>query len=300
MVPLNAEGALEIFATSQVHVVLEVVGYFAPPGPGGLYYYPLANSVRFLETQPGAPACISHSSPLGTGGTHVERVSLNCFGASIPPTARAFLGNMTATNVSSSIGTITLFPALVSRPQVVHLQLPAWETASSHVIVGLSPGALFSAYTSTRMNLTIDLSGYFSPDAVDRNGQGLLYYPLASAFRLFETQGGSGACLTQNRPMMANQEVTVQGRLTCGGVTIPAEAVALSGMAGTLVSSPDSGAVTLYPADQNRPRTISLLTQGGAFPANGFVVRLSRSGEFRIVTERSADFSIEVGGYFAP
>ena len=300
MVPLNAEGALEIFATSQIHVVLEVVGYFAPPGPGGLYYYPLPNSVRFLETQPGASACVSHSSPLGTGGTHVERVSVNCLGASIPSTARAFLGNMTVTNVSPSIGTITLFPALVARPQVVHLQLPAWETASSHVIVGLSPGALFSTYSSTRMNLTLDLSGYFSPEAVDRNGQGLLYYPLASAFRLFETQGGSGACLTQNRPLMANQEVTVQGRLTCGGATIPAEAVALSGMAGTLVSSPDSGAVTLYPADQNRPRTISLLTQGGTFPTNGFVVRLSRLGEFRIVADSSTDFSIEVGGYFAP
>jgi len=99
---------------------------------------------------------------------------------------------------------------------------------------------------------------------------------------------------------MANQEVTVQGRLTCGGATIPAEAVALSGMAGTLVSSPDAGAVTLYSADQNRPRTISLLTQGGAFPTNGFVVRLSRLGEFRIVADSSTDFSIEVGGYFAP
>lgn len=300
MVPLSAEGAIEIFTNSQVHVAIEVVGYFAPPGPGGLYYYPLSNSVRFLEAQPGASACVSHNSPLGTGGTHVERVSLNCFGASIPTTARAILGNMTVTNVSSSTGTITLFPALVSRPQVVHLQLPPWETASTQAIVGLSPGALFSAYTSTRMNLTLDISGYFSPEATDRNGQGTLYYPLASAFRLFETQGGPGACLTQNRPLTANQEVTVQGRLTCGGATIPAEAVALSGMAGTLVSSPDSGSVTLYPADQTRPRTISLLTQGVAFPTNGFVVRLSRSGEFRIVAERSTDFSVEVGGYFAP
>jgi hypothetical protein len=308
MVPLNVEGAIEIHTTSQLHVVLEVVGYFAPPGPGGLYFHPLPSPLRFLDTQAGGPSCLSHSFPLGTGGTHVERVALNCFGTTIPSAARGFVGNLTVTNLSTTLGTITLYPALVSRPQTVNLQLTGGETVSSQVVVGLSPGGLFSTYTSTRMHVALDLSGYFSPDAVDNNGPGTLYYPLAQGVRLFQTQasgqrlgGSAGSCQEQAQPLSAHQEVTIQARGACGGGSIPNEAVVVSGMVGTpLFSSAGQGMVTFFPADRNRPRSINLLVTPTPSSNNGFIVRLSRSGEFRAVTDRPLDLWIDAGGYFAP
>ncbi|MDX2032352.1 MAG: S8 family serine peptidase, partial [Blastocatellia bacterium] len=46
-----SDGAFKIYVTTNTDVVVDVTGYYAPPGAGGLYFHPLPRPVRLLETR---------------------------------------------------------------------------------------------------------------------------------------------------------------------------------------------------------------------------------------------------------
>src|SRR5205085_6781141 len=39
---LSADGEFSVYSSQTAHVVVDVSGYYAPPGAGGLYYHPLS------------------------------------------------------------------------------------------------------------------------------------------------------------------------------------------------------------------------------------------------------------------
>src|SRR5262249_60913307 len=52
------DGAFKIYVSSNVHFIVDITGYYAPPGSGGLYYLPLSRPLTRVETQgslPGTP-----------------------------------------------------------------------------------------------------------------------------------------------------------------------------------------------------------------------------------------------------
>src|SRR5450759_42261 len=67
-VGLGSDGKFNIFASTTTHFIVDITGYYAPPGPGGLYYHPLPYPVRRLDTRAGeTTACTNPGTPL-TGG----------------------------------------------------------------------------------------------------------------------------------------------------------------------------------------------------------------------------------------
>jgi hypothetical protein len=60
----NADGAFNIFVTSTTNVVVDVTGYYAPPGASGLYFHPLPKPIRLLETRNGFTGCNAPGMPL--------------------------------------------------------------------------------------------------------------------------------------------------------------------------------------------------------------------------------------------
>ena len=56
VVPAGSGGAVDVFTTDNTDLVIDINGYFAPPGPGGLSLYNLA-PCRMLDTvSPWVPA----------------------------------------------------------------------------------------------------------------------------------------------------------------------------------------------------------------------------------------------------
>ncbi|MBL8169702.1 MAG: right-handed parallel beta-helix repeat-containing protein, partial [Acidobacteria bacterium] len=51
-VGLSANGEFNIFGERTIDVIVDVSGYFAPPGAGGLYYHPLSKPIRLTDTRP--------------------------------------------------------------------------------------------------------------------------------------------------------------------------------------------------------------------------------------------------------
>src|SRR5262245_2819543 len=137
---------------------------------------------------------------------------------------------------------------------------------------------------------------------MDANGAGLLYTPLTKPIRLFDTRApipGFPACEYLNQPLLADQEIAKQARITCDGVTIPAGALAVVGNA-TATSPTGNGFITLYPNGQTRPPVSNLNYVTGQTAPNAFAVGLGGDGQFRVYSFAGTHFIVDLTGYFAP
>ncbi|MDX2029587.1 MAG: BACON domain-containing carbohydrate-binding protein, partial [Blastocatellia bacterium] len=89
----GGDGAFNIYVTTNTDVVVDVTGYYAPPGAGGLYFHPLPRPVRLLETRVGPPTgCYRPGMPLAGATETVQQATGDCDGVTIPANARAIVG----------------------------------------------------------------------------------------------------------------------------------------------------------------------------------------------------------------
>jgi hypothetical protein len=293
--PLGSDGAVDIYSTNQIHVLVDVTGYFGAPSVGGLYFHPLPSPLRITDTTGNTGACRTLSQPLGTGATHIERATVRCGGAVIPSSARFIIGNATMTNVTAFNGFATFYPARVPRPGTFGLQLPPFSTASNQVIVGLDQNGLFNTYTSVGAHFTFDVMGYFSPDS-----NGLYYYPLNRPLRLLETRLNETGCFSLSRPVNANQEVLVPAQANCSGIELPSNSQAVTGNTTVYNQSQMNGNLVFFPDDQLRPVTSNLHYLVNRLTSNSFTVRLGQLGSFKAESGHIINLSIDLTGYFAP
>lgn len=290
----NADGAFKIFVTSTTHVVVDVTGYYAAPQSGGLYFHPLPSPVRLLETRSGEPGCFTPGTPL-TGNTEfLQQGTGTCSGVTIPSTAKALVGNATTVNPTGA-GYLTLFPANVIRPLISSGNYNAGEILNSQVVVGLSPTGQFKIFTLATTHLVLDVTGYFSEDAMDANGLGLLFTPITPS-RLLDTRPSFTGCFTPATPIAATVETPQMARGVC---TIANMAQAIVGNA-TVVQPALGGFLTFWPSTVTRPTVATSNYLSGQIFNRHFTVGLGTDGAFKIYALSTTELVIDVSGYYAP
>jgi hypothetical protein len=265
-----------------------------------VYFHLLPNPVRLLDTRANQLACSNLNAPLPARVERAINARPDCTG--IPTGARAVVGNATVVNApDGGAGFVTLWPDGTDRPTVSNLNYVAGRIVPNAFIVGLGGGA-FDVYAYTSVDFIVDITGYFSAEASDANGEGLLYSPLSSPIRLLDTRTGQSACLPSGTGLTGGVPLTVGARRDCGGIAIPASARAIVGNA-TVVNPPGGGYgyVTLWPSGAPQPAASSLNYGPGAVVPNAFTVGLGAGdGAFAIYAYTSVDFIVDVSGYFAP
>lgn len=293
----NADGAFKIFASNTTHVVADVSGYYAPP-EGGLYYHPLPQPLRLMDTRPMAAACNTPGVPLTSGTPITVQGTTTCSGVTIPSTAKALVGNATTVGPTGQ-GFLTLYPADVATPLTANGNFQTGQTLNSQFYTGLSGSGQFSVITSITgggtTHLVIDLHGYFSTEAMDANGLGLLFSPLTPA-RLLDTRAVATGCFTPGTPIVAMTDTSQLARGTC---TIPATAQAIVGNA-TVVQPTVNGFLTLWPSNVTRPFVASSNYVAGQILNRHFTIGLGTDGEFKLYSVSGTNLVIDVSGYFAP
>lgn len=297
-----SDGAFNIFVTSNTDVVVDVTGYYAPLGTAnGLYFHPLPAPVRLLETRAGLPVgCVKPGTPLTGGQDSQQTATTACTG--IPATARAVVGN--ATTISpQTFGYLTLFPADVARPVVASSNYGTNQAVNGPFSVGLSGAGQFKIFTSGTTDLVVDLLGYYSTEAVDANGAGLLFTPLANPVRLLETRSAPAnlpGCFKPNAPLNSGQVYTQPARGLCEGQTIPATALGIVGNA-TVVFPATLGYLTFWPSTAAQPTVAtSNFTEGQVFNRHFTVGLGNTDGVFKMFTSATTHLVVDVSGYFAP
>jgi hypothetical protein len=284
---LGADGAFNIYSHGATHFIVDITGYYAPPGAGGLYYHPLPAPVRLLDTRPGFGACNAPGAPLASDGVRSLTAHGPCFGATIPSTARSVVGNATVVNSGPTLSTgfhwITLYPFNAPLPDASNLNYREDQIVPNAFVAGLSADGKFNIYSHGATHFIVDVAGYFSDEAVDANGVGLLYNPLPAPRRLLDTRPLFNACDAPAMPLGADAIRAETATVACSGV--PSGAKAVVGNA-TVVNAPalSSGFhwITLYPFGAALPDASNLNYRENQITPNAFVVGLSADGKLNI------------------
>jgi len=156
IVPAGSENATAFYAHSNAtNMLLDVDGYFAAPGTGGLSLYPLT-PCRVLDTRQvgnGQPFMGDWKPPNG-----VDVLTSQC---APPSTAKGFVFNATVVP-SGAMPYLTLWPHGENQPTVSTLNAYDGFITSNMAIVPTNDGSI-DAYAAGLTQLILDISGYFAP-----------------------------------------------------------------------------------------------------------------------------------------
>jgi len=302
-VGLNAaDGSFNIYASSSTHFIVDITGYYAPPATGGLYYHPLTNPIRLLDTRNGQPACDAPGAPLAGGASRTQSARVVCGGVTIPVEAQAIVGNATVVNDTGAAGGfVTLYPSGAAQPTASNLNYSPEQVVPNSFTVGLGAGdGAFQIYPTSGINFIVDVTGYYSDQAVDVNGTGLLYHPLPGPVRLLDTRAGQPACDTPGAPLTGGGARTQLARTACSGIPDAAQVIVGNATVVNNTAENGSGFVTLFPSGTALPTVSNLNYVPGQVVPNAFTVRLGGDGAFQIYASTSINFIADLTGYFAP
>ena len=290
-----ADGAFNIYVTTNTNVVVDITGYYAPPSRG-LYFHPLPKPVRLMDTRAGQTACFTPGTLLNAGSTTTQLGTTTCDGVLIPAGAQALVGNATVVSPQAN-GFLTLFPADAARPLIASSNFQTGINMNAPFTVGLSPSGEFSIYTASTTNLVIDVLGYYSTQLNDSNGQGLLFNSLPTPVRLLDTRAGATGCFTPGAQMVGGTAYLQAATVACTGIPVAAKAVVGNA---TTVNVSANGFLTFWPSDATQPFVATSNYLSGTIFNRHFTVGLGSDGAFKRFAATTTDLVIDLSGYFAP
>ncbi|MCU1258545.1 MAG: hypothetical protein JWO80_1430, partial [Bryobacterales bacterium] len=150
--PAGTNGSINIFATNDTDLVIDVNGYFAPPGSGGALSLYNLTPCRVLDTR--LPA---GSQPF-SGTINVNVVGSGC---GVPASAQAFVFNATVVP-PGLLGFLTLWPQGTTQPFVATLNANDGAVTGNMAVVPGANGSI-SAFATNPTHLVLDMFAYFAP-----------------------------------------------------------------------------------------------------------------------------------------
>jgi hypothetical protein len=157
VVSASFQGKISTYATDDTDLVIDINGYFAPAGQGGLSLYPVV-PCRVIDTRPP----LGNGSFKGTLSPPVDVVNSPC---AVPSTAQAYVFNATVVP-TGSLGYLTLWPDGGSMPLVSTLNALDGIVTSNLAIVPAGTAGKIDAYADINTaptDLILDISSYFAP-----------------------------------------------------------------------------------------------------------------------------------------
>jgi uncharacterized repeat protein (TIGR03803 family) len=150
IVPAAANGDISVFAYNSTDLVMDINGYFAAPGTGGLTFYPVA-PCRVLDTRQ------------NNGQPFSGEKTVNVLGSACAPPSNAAAYVFNATVVPpGSMPYLTLWPDGEQQPVVSTLNAYDGFITSNMAIAPTNDGSI-DAYAYALTQLILDISGYFAP-----------------------------------------------------------------------------------------------------------------------------------------
>jgi len=152
IVPAGTGGEISTYAYNDTDLIIDIDGYFAAPGQGGLSLYPVV-PCRVLDTRNGNGAFT------GTLNPPVDVWGSPC---AVPSQSQAYVFNATVVPVGS-LGYLTLWPDGSNQPYVSTLNAYDGAISSNMAIVPAGNQGKIDAYAYGTTQLILDISSYFAP-----------------------------------------------------------------------------------------------------------------------------------------
>ena len=278
IVPAGDQDGISIYASDTTDVVLDIDGYFVPPGDSTLAFYPLT-PCRVLDTR--NPNGLL-GGPYLQGGTERDFPVLasNC---QVPSGAQAYSMNFTVVPYNDEpLGYLTVWPQGSQQPGVSTLNNLTATIVANAAIVPAGTGGGVAVYPSADTQLVADIDGYFAPA-----GQGgLSLYPVVPC-RVLDTRQVGGA---------------FSGKLTvnvAGSVCPPPSDAQAYVFNATVVPQGALGYLTLWPDSEHQPVVSTLNAIDGAITSNMAIVP-NIDGSTDAYATNPTQLILDISGYFAP
>ena len=157
IVPAGTNGSINVFVTNPTDLVIDINGYFAPPGAGGLLFYS-ATPCRISDTR----------NPTGPfGGPRMngsETRSYPMSQSSCVPAGDVRAYSLNATVVPAGpLGYLSLWPTGQPQPLVSTLNAFDGSVTSNAAILPAGTNRAIQAFVTNPVDLILDLNGYFAP-----------------------------------------------------------------------------------------------------------------------------------------
>ena len=149
----GSTGQISLLASDNTDVLIDVNGYFAPPGAGGLVFHSMP-PCRVVDTR-------TPPGPFGAPSMAGQRDFSLPAGSCRIPVANAYSLNATVVPMGF-LGYLALWAAGGPQPPVSTLNAYDGSITSNAAIVPATNGAI-NAYATNLTDLILDLTGYFAP-----------------------------------------------------------------------------------------------------------------------------------------
>jgi hypothetical protein len=156
IVPTGAGGSIDVFVTDNADLVIDVNGYFAPAGEGGLYLYNVT-PCRVYDSRLPFSSSGTDAPPI----TGLMSVQANSSACNVPQSAMALVLNATVLPVRS-FGYLALWPQGQAQPLVSTLNAIDGAFTSNMALVPATHGSI-SMFLENTAHILLDISGYFAP-----------------------------------------------------------------------------------------------------------------------------------------
>ena len=275
---VNPMGQFQITmkSTGSAHAVLDITGYFAPPGTSGASLF-TATDQRIYDSR-------TAGVPLQPG--EFRDISVGAGGAlpPLPPQAAAI--NVTATGTVGS-GVFTASPFMDLTTSTINWTGRAQSVANA-VIVAVRPGGMFTVTNNgqTPAHLVVDLTGVFTP--AGGGAPGAQFYAM-DPMRSYDSRIDPPL-----RPLFAGEE-----RMNVHPVPVSATAIALNT---TVTGTFGTGFITIMPSPRGGvPPATSTVNWFETFMtrANGGIIQDSQASTYATAGgSYSTHYILDVAGYF--
>ena len=154
IVPAGTGGAVSFFVTNNTDLVVDIDGYFAPPGAGGLNFYAVT-PCRVVDTR-------NAIGPLGgpTMSGNTTRTFPMAGICGLPGTGAAYSVNMTV-DPPAPMGFLSVWPTGLPQPGVSTLNDFKGLAVANAALVPAGAGGSINVYVTNTTDVLIDTNGYF-------------------------------------------------------------------------------------------------------------------------------------------
>jgi hypothetical protein len=157
IVPAGTNGAISLIATHTTHVIIDINGYFAPPGTGGMQFY-TATPCRVADTRIGTGPFGGPQLSAGVTRSFVVAASA----CNIPASAGAYSLNATVVPPAPlGLGFLSLWGS-GGQPTVSTLNAGDGTIVANAALVPASDTGSVTAIASNATHLILDINGYFA------------------------------------------------------------------------------------------------------------------------------------------
>jgi len=158
IVPAGTGGAIDVIGTNPTDLIIDINGYFAPPGgPGALSFYAVT-PCRIMDTR-GADG--TFGGPI-LGAAQARTVPIQSSACNIPSTASAYSLNATVVP-PAPLGFLSLWDTGGAQPSVSTLNAYDGSIVANAAIVPAGTSGAINAFASNATQLILDINGYFAP-----------------------------------------------------------------------------------------------------------------------------------------